>query len=70
VFSSKTLVDLSVTYRLTSKFSLTAGANNVFDIYPDLLQVPQTANEVVFSRRTNQFGTQGRFLNLSVNYKF
>jgi iron complex outermembrane receptor protein len=70
VFSSKTLFDLSVTYRLTSKLSFTAGANNLFDIYPDLLQVPQTTNEVIFSRRTNQFGTQGRFLNFSVNYKF
>ncbi len=70
VFSAKTLTDVSVTYKPTSKLAIIAGVNNLFDIYPDLLQVPQTTNEVVYSRRTNQFGTQGRFLNLTLNYNF
>ncbi|MEA5458846.1 TonB-dependent receptor [Arcicella sp. LKC2W] len=70
VFSEKTLIDLAFTYKASKSVGITLGANNLFDIYPDLLQVPQTTNEVIFSRRTNQFGTQGRFLNLAVNYKF
>jgi iron complex outermembrane recepter protein len=70
VFGAKTLTDIALSYRPTQKLSFIAGVNNLFDIYPDLLQVPQTTNEVVFSRRTNQFGTQGRFLNLTVNYAF
>lgn len=70
VFSAKTLTDFSVTYRPIKKLAIIAGVNNLFDIYPDLLQVPQTTNEVVYSRRTNQFGTQGRFLNLTLNYNF
>jgi iron complex outermembrane recepter protein len=70
VFAAKTLFDVSLTYRPMKKLAIIAGVNNLFDVYPDLLQVPQTTNEVVYSRRTNQFGTQGRFLNLSVNYSF
>jgi iron complex outermembrane receptor protein len=70
VFASKTLLDVAVTYKPMDKLSITAGINNIGDVYPDLLQLPQTTNEVVFSRRTNQFGTQGRFLNLAVNYSF
>jgi iron complex outermembrane receptor protein len=70
VFPAKTLGDIAVTIRPIKKMSIIAGVNNVFDVYPDLLQIPQTTNEVLFSRRTNQFGTQGRFLNLSVNYNF
>jgi iron complex outermembrane receptor protein len=70
VFAAKTLFDASLTYRPMKKLAIIAGVNNLFDVYPDLLQVPQTTNEVIYSRRTNQFGTQGRFLNLSVNYSF
>jgi iron complex outermembrane recepter protein len=70
IFSAKTLLDVALTLRPIKKLSVTAGVNNLADVYPDLLQLPQTTNEVVFSRRTNQFGTQGRFLHLSLNYKF
>ena len=70
IFSAKTIADIAVTFRPVKKLSIIAGINNMADVYPDLLQVPQTTNEVVYSRRTNQFGTQGRFLNLTVNYSF
>jgi iron complex outermembrane recepter protein len=70
VFSAKTLFDVAIIYRPLKKLTITVGANNFTDVYPDLLQVPQQTNEVVYSRRTNQFGTQGRFLNMSVNYSF
>jgi iron complex outermembrane receptor protein len=70
VFSGKTLMDASITFRPIKGLGISLGVNNIMDVYPDLLQVPQTTNEVIFSRRTNQFGTQGRFLNASVNYNF
>jgi iron complex outermembrane recepter protein len=70
IFSAKILTDIAITFRPVKKLSIMAGVNNIADVYPDLLQVPQTTNEVVFSRRTNQFGMQGRFLNLSINYNF
>jgi iron complex outermembrane recepter protein len=70
VFSEKTILDASISYKPIKNLSITLGVNNLTDVYPDLLQAPQTTNEVVFSRRTNQFGTQGRFLNISANYTF
>lgn len=70
VFSAKTLADFALTYRPTSKLSAVLGMNNIFDVYPDLLEKTQLNNEVVFSRTTNQFGTQGRFVNLTLNYNF
>ena len=69
-FSAKTLIDLSLSFNFTDKISLALGVNNITDEYPDLLRKPQTAREVVYSRRTNQFGTQGRFWNVTFNYAF
>jgi iron complex outermembrane recepter protein len=70
VFGAKTLYDAAINIYPMKNLTVMLGCNNITDVYPDLLQVPQTTNEVIFSRRTNQFGTQGRFLNASVNYKF
>ncbi len=69
-FAAKTLLDLSVSYKVAKKVQITLGVNNLMDVYPDLLLKPQTTNEVIFSRRTNQFGTQGRFWNAAVQYNF
>lgn len=70
IFSAKTLFDLALTVKPVEKLSFILGVNNLTDVYPDLLQKTQTSNEVVYSRRTNQFGTQGRFLHLTANYTF
>ena len=70
VFSAKTVTDLSFTFKLNAKYSMMLGVNNLFDVYPDLLDTPQTSDEVIYSRRVNQFGTQGRFINFSMNYNF
>ena len=69
-FAAKTLLDISLTFRPIKNLGISLGVNNLTDVYPDLLVNPQTTNEVIFSRRTNQFGTQGRFINTSVNYNF
>ena len=69
-FSSQTVTDLSVTGNLTDQFSVTLGVNNAFDVYPDMLIKPQVRGEVIYSRRTNQFGTMGRFVNLSMDYNW
>jgi len=70
VLASKSLIDLSLTAAVTDNFTITLGANNLFDVYPDMLQEAQVRSEVIYSRRVNQFGTSGRFLNLSLNYNF
>ena len=68
VMASKVVTDFSVRAKLAENFSITAGANNLFDVYPDMLSKAQVRNEVIYSRRVNQFGTVGRFINISLNY--
>lgn len=68
--SAKTLFDIALTYRPINTLSIQLAVNNITDVYPDLLATPQTTNEVIFSRRTNQFGTQGRFISLTGTYNF
>jgi len=70
VMASKTLIDLALTGNINDQFSITLGANNLMDVYPDMLLSAQVRKEVIYSRRVNQFGTTGRFLNLSLNYNF
>lgn len=69
-FSSQTVTDVSLTGHIADQFMITFGINNVFDVYPDMRVSPEIANEVIYSRRTNQFGTMGRFLNLSMQYNW
>lgn len=70
VLAAKTIVDLSVTGHFSDNLSLTAGVNNLFDTYPDMLREGQVRGEVIYSRRVNQFGTNGRFINLTLNYNW
>jgi len=70
VLAAKTVVDLSITGHISKDLSITAGVNNLFDEYPDMLREAQVRSEVIYSRRVNQFGTNGRFLNLSLNYNW
>ncbi|NNM15196.1 MAG: TonB-dependent receptor [Bacteroidia bacterium] len=69
-YSAKIITDLAVTGFLTDMFSISLGINNIFDVYPEMLIDPQTRGEVIYSRRTNQFGTQGRFASLTLTYDF
>jgi iron complex outermembrane receptor protein len=70
VLSVKTVSDLSLTFKPHPKILFTIGANNLFDVYPDMLDTPQLSEEVIYSRRVNQFGTMGRFINFGMNYNF
>lgn len=115
VWTSKTITDFSVTYSVNSKLKFTAGANNLFDIYPDQNLKTQVVfrpdangkykyvntsgntvflpgpggsvvilpsdyksgasvvdlsnnNQFEYSRNTSQFGQNGRYLFLRINY--
>ncbi|CAL67477.1 TonB-dependent receptor [Christiangramia forsetii] len=72
VFSSKIVTDLSVGYHATETLTLTLGANNIFDIYPDRAEEEfnnRSSGRFDWSRRAQQFGIAGRFLfaRLSIN---
>ena len=62
-FVSKIVTDLSVGYNFNKNISLTIGANNLFDIYPDETKVGglRGAGYFLYSRTGQQFGTGGRF---------
>ncbi|MEL6852455.1 MAG: TonB-dependent receptor, partial [Bacteroidota bacterium] len=47
VFPARTLTDLSVTGNISQQFSITLGANNLFDVYPDMLISPNVRGEVI-----------------------
>jgi len=65
VFGTKLVTDLSVGYKATEALTLTIGANNLFDIYPDRAEEQfgnRSSGRFDWSRRAQQFGIAGRFL--------
>ncbi|SEN30735.1 iron complex outermembrane recepter protein [bacterium A37T11] len=62
-FGGKVITDLSVNYGITKNLSLTLGANNLLDIYPDeTIGGNRGAGYFIYSRTSQQFGTNGRYL--------
>ena len=65
VFGSKIVTDLSLGYKASEALTLTVGANNLLDVYPDRAK-PEFGNRsggrFDWSRRATQFGFAGRFL--------
>lgn len=69
VFSSKVVTDLSVGYKANENLTLTVGANNLLDIYPDRANTAfadggtnRSGGRFDWSRRAQQFGVGGRFV--------
>lgn len=79
-FRGKTITDVTVTYAFNDQFSLTAGANNVFDVFPDKWKnlrdgdVGQAASysdgQTPYTRNANQFGFNGAYYFLTASVKF
>ena len=82
VFGTKVVTDLSVGYKLSESSTVTIGANNLLDVYPDRAkqdlepnvngdQNNRSGGRFDWSRRAQQFGIGGRFLfaRLSFNLK-
>ncbi|MFZ2284303.1 MAG: TonB-dependent receptor, partial [Lutibacter sp.] len=78
VFGSKLVTDLSFGYKVTGSTTVTVGANNLFDIYPDRAaqdlqpdvagdQNNRSGGKFDWSRRAQQFGIGGRFLFARLN---
>lgn len=63
IYAGKLVTDLTITKSFTDELSLTVGANNLFDVYPDENREGGTSgDQFVYSRRTSQFGYSGRYL--------
>ena len=73
-FDGKVITDLSVGFKATDALTLTIGANNIFDIYPDAADPAfgnRSSGRFDWSRSAQQFGFSGRFLfaRVSINLK-
>ena len=75
VFASKIVTDLSVGYQVSDPLSITIGANNLLDIYPDRATIEfadggtnRSGGRFDWSRRAQQFGIGGRFLFARISY--
>lgn len=62
-FSAKTITDLSFSYQVTKTLTATVGANNLFDVYPDIQthSANQSAGRFIYSRRVQQMGFNGAY---------
>jgi len=71
VFGSKLVTDLSFGYKASQTTTITVGANNLFDTYPDKADPAfnnRSAGRFDWSRRSQQFGIGGRFLFARLNF--
>ena len=62
-YSPKTITDLSLSYEVTSSLTVTIGANNIFDVYPDIQahSANQSSGRFLYSRRVGQQGFNGAY---------
>jgi iron complex outermembrane receptor protein len=61
-FAAKVVTDLSISYKLSSSFTAVIGANNLLDVYPDeAIDANRSGGRFNYSRRSQQFGSNGRF---------
>ncbi|MFZ4931408.1 TonB-dependent receptor plug domain-containing protein [Chryseobacterium sp. Mn2064] len=68
-FSPKVVTDVSVGYDITKNINFTVGANNVFDVFPDL-QIYQNSYYGVFKYAPVQMGTLGSYFFGRLNFNF
>ena len=71
-FSSKILTDISISYTPKSWLTITAGANNIFDIYPDRLKNYDNTDEgiEIYSNGASPFGYNGGYYFVSMAFNF
>ena len=75
VFATKIVTDLSFGYKATETLTVTVGANNLLDIFPDRAVdsfsdggTNRSGGRFDWSRRAQQFGIGGRFLFARLNF--
>ena len=67
--AGKLIADLSIGYNFSEDLSLTLGANNLLDTYPDESDPSfQSSGRFVYSRRSPQFSFNGRHLFARLNF--
>lgn len=83
-YSPKVVTDLNVSYKITKAISIVAGANNIFDVYPDKIQhtgysTPYSAaapsdnssfGRLNYSLAVTQFGFTGGYYFAGITARF
>ncbi len=70
IYAGKIVTDLSVGYNFSDNTRITVGANNLLDVYSDLADPAfQSSGRFLYSRRSQQFGTNGRHIFARINLK-
>ncbi len=68
-FAGKVITDLSGSYQISDRLRVVLGSNNLLDIYPDLnIPANQSDGRFLYSRRSQQFGSNGRYLFLRLRF--
>jgi iron complex outermembrane receptor protein len=63
IYGGKIVTDLSISNNISENTTITIGANNLLDIYPDDNRPGSQSNaSFPYSRRTSQFGFMGRYV--------
>ena len=70
VFSPKTITDASLSFNINKSFTITTGANNVFNVYPDkqIHSGNVSSGRFIYSRRVQQMGFNGRFMFARISF--
>jgi iron complex outermembrane receptor protein len=71
-FSSKILTDISFNYTPKSWLTITAGANNIFDVYPDRIKNYRITGQgiTLYSNGATPFGANGGYYFVSMSFNF
>jgi iron complex outermembrane receptor protein len=74
-FAGKVLTDLIVNYKFSNKFSVFVSANNLFNVYPDVIDtkgdfVTDLGGRFKYPWEVNQFGFSGTIINGGITFKF
>jgi iron complex outermembrane receptor protein len=73
-FSGKTLLDLALVYNPVKAVSISVGANNITNVYPDKVDAARFASysngEIPYSRNVAQFGFNGAYYYTNLTLTF
>jgi iron complex outermembrane recepter protein len=72
-FAGKTLTDATINFDITKNVSITVGANNLFNVYPDKVlsnYASYSSGQIPYTRNANQFGFNGAYYYTTLNVKF
>ena len=74
-FSGKVITDIVLTYKITKDLKVSGVVNNLFNIYPDVIDskgdiVTDLGGRFKYPWEVNQFGFNGTIFQLNINYTF